>query len=194
MKNNNQPIVRKITGRALRVNLRRNFFITTAIALTAFMIASVFSVGMGYYRTVAISPFRFEGTRAHMGMIGHTPQQMEALRGLDYVRHIGLATPVSDPVGTAYLPGFETGVTMIYMDQANWDHFATPAFTRVAGRYATGPNNIMLSHYKLEAMGILNPTVGMEIPIDFTIYGSDEILRETFTLAAFYTEFVSVSP
>jgi hypothetical protein len=40
MKNNNQAVVRKITGRALRFDKRRNFFVVAAILLTAFMIAS----------------------------------------------------------------------------------------------------------------------------------------------------------
>ena len=44
--NNNKAIVRKITKCALLSDMRRNFFIASAITLTAFMIASVFSVGM----------------------------------------------------------------------------------------------------------------------------------------------------
>jgi len=194
MRNNNGAIVRKITGRTLRVNIRRNFFITAAIALTAFMIASVFSVGMGYYRTVSIGPFRFEGTQVHMGFIGLDQEQLDILHNSNLVRHISFNTPITDPVGIMMLPGFDDGVVMVYTDRTSWDLFQTPTFTNVRGRYAEAENEIMLSREKLSRMGIENPYVGMSIPLDFIIHGSDEVLHETFILSAFYTEFVSVSP
>jgi len=194
MRNNNGAIIRKITARSLRANIKRNFFITAAIALTAFMIASVFSVGMGYYRTMAINPFRFEGTRTHMGFMGLDEAQVEVIRNTRDVRHIAFFTPVTDPVGIMLLPEFDYGIVMIYVDRTSWDMFQTPTFTNVRGRYAEAENEILLSRAKLSRMGIENPYVGMAIPLDFTIHGSDEALHEIFILSAFYTEFVSVSP
>ena len=198
MINNNRAIVRKITARTLSVNIKRNIFITIAIALTAFMIASVFSVGMGYYRTMTIGPFRFEGTRVHMAFAGLDQQQLDIIHGASYVRHVSFHTPVNDPVGVMMLPDIseETyrNVTMVYADQTGWDLFQTPTFTNVRGNFAMAENEIMLSRAKLSYMGIENPYVGMSIPLGFTIHGSDEVLHETFILSAFYTEFVSVSP
>ena len=191
MKNNNRSIIRRITGRALRTDIKRNFFITVAITLTAFMIASVFSVGMGFYESTVIMPFRLEGTRAHIGFMGLDGEQTEKLYNLNYVRHVGHATPVVDPVGHILA---DSPMTMVYICPVNWQHFATPAYTNVVGRYATAVNEIMLSRAKLARMGIDNPYVGMELPLDFTIHGSEEVRHKTFILSAFYTEFISVSP
>ena len=193
MRNNNQAIVRRITGRSLRMNKKRNFFIITAIALTAFMIASTFSVGMGFYETMAIMPFRFEGTRTHMGFMGLNQSQIDTMRNSDYVRHIAFGIPVNNPVGRVMLSGFDDGMTMIYTDRTSWDEFQTPTFTSIRGRRAEAENEIMLSRTKLARMGIHDPYVGMAIPLDFTIHGSDEIHHKTFILSTFYTEFVSVS-
>jgi len=202
MKNNNRGIVRKIISRTLSTNIKRNFFITTAIALTAFMIASVFSVGMGYYQNMTIMPFRFEGTRVHVGFMGLDQEQIETIQRTNSVRHIAFGTPTSDPVGMANLLRDDDfgshpfqGVTMLYTDRSSWDHFQTPTFTNVVGRYAMAENEIMLSRAKLQRMGIENPYVGMAIPLEFIIHESpDEILHKTFILSAFYTEFVSVHP
>ena len=190
MKNNNQAIVRKITGRTLRANLRRNFFITAAIALTAFMIASVFSVGMSYYETMNIFHYRNEGIRTHVGFSGLDQGQLDTIHRTSHVNHVSFNTQV----GTAHLPGFEQGLAMFYADETSWVFFQTPTFTNVVGRYAEAENDIMLSRAKLLEMGIAAPYVGMEIPLSFTILGSDEVLHETFRLSAMYTEFVSAHP
>jgi len=80
---NNKAVIRKITNRALRSDRRRNFFIAAAIALTAFMITSVFSVGISYYETLQITPFRSEGIFAHAVFMNPTPEQMGKLNSLN---------------------------------------------------------------------------------------------------------------
>ena len=202
MKNNNSQIIRKITTRALKANTRRNYFIAIAIALTAFMITSVFSIGMGYYESMRLSGFRFEGIYSHAGMTGLTQEQLEKLEELPYVRHIsqtGLA-------GLAELSGFGGPITMLYSDQVTWEHFQTPVFADIEGRHAMAENEVTMSRSKLTRMGITDPYVGMEIPISFALRDRDTPLQwrqytpyeittthtKTFILSGIYTEFVSV--
>jgi len=64
---------------------------------------------------------------------------------------------------------------------------------------ATAYNEIMLSRARLEEMGIENPYIGMEIPMEFVAgdYMGNEFgerYGETFILSAMYTEFVSLHP
>jgi len=188
MRNNNGAVVRKLTHRSLGANKKRNFFVVAAIALTAFMMASVFSVGMSLIESLNISRFRAEGTLAHMGFIGNE-EHTNALAELEYVRYFGRATNI----GYANLPGFDGAVLMMHTDRSIWEHFTSPTFSNIVGRYAESGNEIMLSRYKLAQMGIDNPYIGMEITFDFTITGAlENVLTETFTLSAIYTEFVSV--
>ena len=191
MKNNNTAIIRKITDRVLKANIKRDFFIIAAIALTGFMIASVFSVGMSYYESVYIFPFRSEGILTHMGFEQPSEEQLETLRNLDYVRHYSTAI---HNVGMAEIPGIAHGLSMVAPDRASWEHFQTPALANIIGRFAEAENEIMLSRAKLEVMGIENPRIGMEIPLTFTIDGQNETQSKYFYLSAIYTEFVSTRP
>jgi putative ABC transport system permease protein len=197
MKNNNQAVVRKITGRALRSDKRRNFFVVAAIVLTAFMIASVFSVGMSYYETLMIAPLRSEGTSAHAAMSHQNLKNsdIETIRSLDYVRHV--TTP--HVIGLGYLEGFENGGVLVSVDEDTWRYDLSPVYTDIVGRLATAENEIMLSRVHLEHMGIDKPHIGMEIPMRFTLgdvaagkFSSDYV--KTFILSAIYTEYVSLNP
>jgi len=189
MRNNNGAIVRKLIRRTLGANRKRNFFIATAIALTTFMVVSVISMGMSYYSTVAMMPFRSEGMHSHVGFVNPTPQQLEILEELDYVRHFG----THHMVGAAQLPGFSDNIAMLYADRSHWDNIQTPTYTRIVGHYATAENEIMLSRAKLAEMGITDPYIGMIIPMSFVIYGAEDWQTQGFILSAIYTEFVSAS-
>ena len=188
MKNNNGAIARKLTRRAFTANKKRNFFIAVAIILTAFMLTSVFSVGISMIETMRINPFRFEGTLAHMGVPNVTSEQKQTISDLDYVRNYGMNVWV----GSAYLSGFEYPVGVIHIDENTWDNFSAPTFIDISGRFARSENEIMMSRHKLSQMGIENPYIGMEIPMKVTLVGSADVFTETFTLSAIYTEFVSV--
>jgi putative ABC transport system permease protein len=196
MKNNNQAIVRKITGRALRSDKRRNFFIVAAIALTAFMIASVFSVGMSYYETIMITPFRSEGIFAHAFLGNLNPEQMKTLRSLDYVRRVNTVYRV----GADYLFA-ENGGAIVAVNEESWRDSQTPAYSDIVGNMATAYNEIMLARTHLEKMGIDEPYIGMEVPMEYAIGEYNVIGGEprerysgTFILSAIYTEYVSLRP
>jgi len=187
MRNNNGAIVRKITRRSLSANKKRNFFIAVAIMLTGFMLASVFSVGISLIESITISPFRLEGTLAHMGAARLNEAQIEKLHNLDYVTNIGESARVAH----AEFPHIDDGMLMVYIDRNTWENFSSPTFTNIVGHYGEDGNWIKLSRHKLSEMGIENAYVGMEITLSFTPLGSDASQTETFTLAAIYTEFVS---
>jgi len=187
MRNNNRAVVRKLTRRTLAANKGRNFFIMAAIALTAFMITSVFSIGASFIASVNIMPFRAEGIHSHVAFANPSEAQMDTLRGLNYVQHYGTV----HPVGTVTIPGLEGDMPMLYTDRTMWERFHVPTFTRIRGHFNNAENEIMLSRAKLSLMGITEPYVGMEIPLAFTAHGVTEPVLHTFILSAFYTEFVS---
>ena len=195
MRNNNGAIVRKITKRLMRSNRQRNIFIIAAIALTAFMITSVFSVGISYYETMMLAPLRSEGMRTHAALADTRPEDIEMMRSLDYIRHIGTAYRV----GEAHPEGFNGNVPIVALSEESWRFFQTPAFTAIEGTFATAENEIMLSRALLAQMGIVTPVVGMEIPLDFAIgdFNKGEPkgdYKGMFVLSAIYTEYVSAGP
>jgi len=186
MRNNNRAIVGKIIRKSLLANKKRNFFIGAAVVLTAFMVTSVFSAGISGLQTLRINPFRFEGTLTHMAMPISDPTQLQALDELEYVRNFGMMGHV------AHAHMDDICGLMIFIDENIWRNFVTPVFSRVVGRHSAGTYDIMLSRHKLHMLDIENPYIGMEIPLTFTVIGDDSPLTRTFTLAAMYTEYVSI--
>ena len=47
--NNNQTVIKHLAKKSYRSNKRRNMIVIVALALTAFMITSVFSLGCSYF-------------------------------------------------------------------------------------------------------------------------------------------------
>ncbi|BCJ98619.1 ABC transporter permease [Anaerocolumna chitinilytica] len=185
MRNNNIAIVRKITKRTLSSDKRRNFFIIAAITLTTFMIASVFSIGVSYYDSINMHEKRMQGSISQMAFSNPTSEQLEKIYSLDYVKTIGLGAYVAQ---TKDIPKLDE-LNIAYVDKTQWKKIFSPTFTNIIGHYAEQENEIMLSRYILNAMGINEPKIGMKIPISFIINGTNEVKTETFTLSCIYTEY-----
>lgn len=188
MKNNNQAIIRKITGRALKSDKRRNFFIVAAIALTAFMLASVFSIGVSYYESVNMHARRLQGSVAHMGFMSPTEQQLEKVYTLDYVSAVGIGVMVAYTRDVQRIYYLDMG----FIDETHWHEFFAPASSNIIGSFPVQENEIMLSRFILNAMGIADPYIGMEIPLSYTVMETGEVGTETFVLSLIYTEYTSV--
>ena len=191
----NKGIIRKLTMRTLSSDKRRNFFIIAAIALTTFMITSVFSVGVSYYATIKLAPFRLEGVFAHTALAAQSPENTEKIRSLNYVR----SATTTYRVGIGYLNGFEQGSFLAATNEESWRFTQTPVYTNIVGSVATAENEIMLSRAHLEQMGIDEAYIGMEIPMEFVVgdYAAGEFsgrYSETLVLSAIYTEYVSLNP
>lgn len=185
MRNNNSAVVKKITQRSLLSDKKRNFFIIAAIALTAFMIASVFSIGMSYYESVNMQEKRVQGSVSHMGFAAANKEQIEKVYLLDYVETVGIGFAVAQTVN---IPKPDA-VQMACVDETQWNEMFCPTFTNIVGHYPEGKDEIMISRYILEAMGIENPEIGMEIPITYIVDGTDESITEIFHLSCVYTEY-----
>ena len=191
----NKAIIRKLTIRSLKANKRRNFFIVAAVVLTVFMITSVFSVGISYYETMMVTPLLSEGMRTHAGKTNANSNQIEAMRSLNYVKRISIGYRV----GMGYTESDANGIALVALNEESWRYFQTPAFTDIVGKYAKAENEIMLSRALLDYMGIDEPYIGMEIPIDYAIgdfltneYGERQ--SGVFVLSAIFTEYVSTLP
>jgi len=194
----NSPLT-AVTIKTLRSDKRRNFFIIAAIALTTFMITSVLTVGMSYHRTLTVEPFRSEGilTHASFQQGAVSPAQSQALRTRPYVRQVSNVYRL----GTGFLPGFDRGILLATMNQETWQHFLLPVFADVSGHAPVAADEIALSRAHLTEMGITEPYLGMDIPMEYLL---DHFAAEpdpnrlpeagTFKLSAIYTEFVSLRP
>ena len=189
MKKGKNTAITKLIKQSLRYNKKRNFFIVFTIILTSFMIASVFSIGMGYYESIKMQEKRLEGSLAQVAIGSPTDEQMQILQELDYVKHVGIAHAVGE---TYDIPKLGK-LLLAYVNDVQWEEMFVPTFTNVEGNYPKQRNEIMLSRYILEAMGMENAKIGMEIPLKVDIYGTDEQVSEVFILSGIHTEFSHVN-
>ncbi len=189
MKNNNGAIIRHLTHRSLKANKKRNYFIITAIALTTLLIASVFSIGMSLLESVKMEQIRFAGTVAHAA-VGHpTASQIEQLHALDYVKTVGTGNNVGFVKNTPQMG--KIALSLHYFDRAEWEELRAPACTDIAGRYPQQENEIMVSRGALSRLGINNPTLGMEIPLNYHIESGNEdtLINGRFRLSGWFSSY-----
>lgn len=185
MRNNNQAIVRKLTNKAMRSDKRRNIFVVIAVALTAFMITAVFSLGVSYFESMQMQSLRLQGTTSHFGFFYPSEEQKNEILELDYLRHVGITywvglIPASEQLGA---------IPFIHANRTQWEEIFLPAFTNVVGRYAEAENEVMISRHTLALMGITYPEIGMEIPITFNHFNTGEEITDIFILSKIFTDF-----
>ena len=105
----NKDIIRKITKRILTSDPKRNFFIIAAIALTTFMIASVFSVGVSFIDSIKMREKRLQGSVSNMAFAMPTEEQLKKVYTLDtdttYRKRPGLAALFDRPARRLYCGG-----------------------------------------------------------------------------------------
>lgn len=181
--NNNKAVIKKITKRELNADKKRNFFIVTAILLTAFMLTSVFSIGMSYYDTLAMREKRMQGSISQMAFARPTEEQLSKVYKLDYVNVIGVGASVTT---TNDVPGLPE-LPVSYVDQTQWEEMFCPTYTNIIGHYPEAENEIMLSRYILNTLGIENAEIGTKVPLSVSI--DNETITVDFVLSCIYTEY-----
>ncbi len=188
MSNGNGAAIRRLTKGSLHSNRKRNLFIVAAIALTTLLLGSVFSIGMSLLESVQREELRYMGTSAHAA-VGHpTPEQLEKLRGLDYVRLVGTGNNVGYVKNP---PGLENiSLTLHYFDKTEWEKLRSPAYFDLVGSYPQKEEEIMISRGMLERMGITDPKIGMEIPLTYSMDGGgNELIEESFRLSGWFSNY-----
>lgn len=189
MKNNNGAVIRRLTVKSLKSNKKSNLFIITAIALTALLIGSVFSIGMRLLESVKMNQIRFAGTVAHAAVGYPTASQIEQLHALDYVKVVGTGNSVGVVKNTPEMG--KISLTLHYFDKTEWEELRSPAYLDIEGNYPEKENEVMVSLAVLKRLGIDMPTIGMEIPLTYYTdsENKDAPISERFRLSGWFTSY-----
>lgn len=188
MKQENNNIVKKLTRRTLSANRSRNRTIIAAIVLTTLLLSSVFSVGMSYLKSVQAQQVRLMGTTAQVAVIYPTDEQVEKMKSLSYVKTVGLQHNVGALKITSGMK--DMTVSLHWYDQTEWETFRKPAYANVVGSYPEQENEIMVPLWILQNMGIDDPQIGMEIPLEFYLGDERGVSQtKTFVLSGYCTDY-----
>lgn len=180
MKNNNQQITRLLASRLYTSNRRYNRILTVAVAISLFLLFSIFSIVIGRIQAQKLMFTRMAGTAATTFLEDATKKQADQIHELRYINTVGMEYIL----GGVYYESKEIGIR-IYTEQSTFNSILKPAYTQIHGTYPARKGEIMLARRTLKKMGIQNPNTGMDIII------TDQTgTKESFTLSGYYTEFM----
>lgn len=190
---NNKFVVNKLMKRSMKANKLRNLFIILAIALTTFLISSVFSIGMSFIESYQQDQIRMLGTLAHGALTKPGQNQTEKMKSLDYIDIVGVQTSVATVVNLPETANMQLALS--WFDKNEWEKLKKPAISNITGYYPEKDNEIMAATWILEGMGITNPRVGMEIELSYRPFAGDDpsqVKTGKFILSGFYTEYMNL--
>lgn len=184
--NRNKDVIKRVEKGMMKANRTRNIFAIVAVALTTFMITTVFSLGINYKENMELMGVRTSGTNANVSLAMPTNEQEKEIRDLDYV----------DTVGTQYMIGSVAGkneadrdlaIAMQYYDNTEWEKHYKEAISNINGNYPKKENEIMLSEDALSQLGIKKPKLDMEIPLSYVSKDGEQ--KDTFTLSGWFRSY-----
>jgi putative ABC transport system permease protein len=177
MKNNNQKVIRRLSNRSLRQNKMRNIFILIAIALTALLFTTLFTLGSGMLQITEEQTMRQVGSRAHAGLKDVTMEQYNKMTAhplvKDYSYNILIGMATNDELNKRQ--------TEIRYTQTKDIEFG---FVRLKeGAFPEEINEIVVDSIVMDMLGIAHE-VGAQIPLNFEFMGASK--EEIFTVSGWY--------
>ncbi len=178
MRVKNAGCVRRLAWRSLSASRARNIIAVAAIALTAVLFTSLFTIALSINEGFQQSNFRQVGAFSHGGFKYLTEQQFEELRDDPLIEQWGvrrfLGMPTEEPFNKSH-------VEVSYSD-ANYAHWAF--CDPVEGRLPReGTNEAATDTEVLELLGI-EPELGAEFTVTFDVDGHET--TQTFTLCGWW--------
>ncbi len=190
MKVKNGSCIRHLSFKTLMAARKRNIIAVLAIALTALLFTSLFTIVMSINETNQNYQFRSVGGYAHGAFKDVDEDQIAVLSAHPDVKAVGVRTVL----GLAMQGAFEKDYAEVsYMDDNNakWS-FSQPT----VGRTPKSGNEITMDTKALELLGV-KPELGAQVKVTYTLADKEQMgwdVTDTFTLVGWwdYDELLSV--
>ena len=190
MKVKNGSCIRHLSFKTLMAARKRNIIAVLAIALTALLFTSLFTIVMSINETNQNYQFRSVGGYAHGAFKDVDEDQIAVLSAHPDVKAVGVRTVL----GLATQGAFEKEYAEVsYMDDNNakWS-FSQPT----VGRTPKSGNEITMDTKAMELLGV-KPELGAQVKLTYTLADKEQMgwdVTDTFTLVGWwdYDELLSV--
>ena len=190
MKVKNGSCIRHLSFKTLMSAKKRNIIAVLAIALTALLFTSLFTIVMSINETNQNYQFRSVGGYAHGAFKDVDEDQIAVLSAHPDVKAVGVRTVL----GLSTQGAFEKDYAEVsYMDDNNakWS-FSQPT----VGRTPKSGNEITMDTKALELLGV-KPELGAQVKVTYTLADKEQMgwdITDTFTLVGWwdYDELLSV--
>ena len=184
--NRNKEVIKRVEKGMMKANRTRNIFAIVAVALTTFMITTVFSLGINYKENMELTSVRTSGTNANVSLAMPTKSQEKGIRDLDYVKTVGTQYMIGSVAGKNEADR-DLAIAMQYYDNTEWEKHYKEAISNIKGEYPKKENEIMLSEDALSQLGIKEPKLDMEIPLSYISKDGEQ--KDTFTLSGWFRSY-----
>ena len=174
----NKGIIRKLTVRFLGAGRTRNIIVVNAIALTAVMFTSVFTIGGNMISAIQEQTMRQVGTRSHGGFKFLTQEQYEHIARSPLIKDISYNMVLAFAENKE-LKKVQNEIRYAEDKNARWN-FSYPS----VGKMPQTASEVACSTITLDTLGIPHQ-LGAYVPLEFTV--GDMNYSETFTLSGYWT-------
>ena len=185
----NRKCIRKLSWRSLWASRKRNIIAIIAIALTALLFTSLFTIVMSINSSYEMYTFRQVGGYCHGTFKEVTEEQIENISAHSNVKAAGKRITIGYMDSGIFA---KAPAEVSFMDDncTEWS-FAEP----ITGHKPQGRNEITMDTHALNLLGV-EPEVGAEIELTYTVGALSEMPYEktdTFTLVGWW-EYDDISP
>lgn len=182
-----RKIAKGLASRNFKANLKHNKVMMIAIALVTFMMFTIFSVGMSFYTNYQTMNLRMKGTNVNGLLTQLSDEQLLALQQEPDVSSVGQQYAA----GMVSLQDGETHMALTAYDNTEWTKHIKQTVDDIKGSLPEQENEIMLSLWDLEQLGIAAPQIGMKIPLSVSSGGATR--DETFVLSGWFNDYVGAA-
>lgn len=157
--NNNKSIINKLAKNTVRTNKRQFIILFVTVLLSAFMLFSVFTIGLTYLDLSRLQNTRLYGTEFDVSVMnGFTEEQREIVRNNPNVETVGRqaysgyvkSTDADDTVNVGFL----------WCDKVFWENQKAPAITKMEGHYPKAENELLATKDILKECGKESLNIG----------------------------------
>lgn len=180
--------LRRIAGNNVRRNRGQNIVLIIAIVLVTILMTVIFGTGIGIYDNLQLANLRLAGTNANGGLYMATDEDVKQLRTIEEIDHVGRQTFIGEVTNAKNMP-LQTVLAMTAYDDSEWEQFIEPTVSDIRGSYPKQENEIMVSLWSLDKLGIRDHRVGMTISLEFRLLSGAEV-KQDFVLSGYYKDYI----
>lgn len=184
---NNKKVIHKIARSQAKGNRNRNRLLLAAIILVTFLLTTVMSVGINYFKTTQERSASLGGGNVQGVMNGPSEKQLNTLRKEATIKTVGVSSMVG---GIDQIGDDEVNVILLWGDNVYWNKQKKPATVEFKGHYPKAEDEILLSRKALKKMNITKPQLGMKLTVHGAFSYNGEF-QQTFRLAGIYNDYTT---
>lgn len=183
-----QKAIERLVWRNISKNRTRNFVLVLAVMLVAVLMTVMFGAGISVAENMQQADLRMRGSTANAFLMSATSEDMEKIADLEEVSEMGwqqfvAVADIDEEIANKHQ------VVMTAYDQTEWEKHILPTVSNVTGSYPQDENEVMLSEWTLDKLGIDQAEIGMTIPIRFTTLAG-ETVEQDFILTGYYKDYI----